>query len=40
MINTAKSAHLLAHFEELISKKHFDMTALKKGRLLDHVFSR
>ncbi len=40
MINTANSAHLLARFEELISKGSFDMTALKKGRLPDHVFSR
>jgi len=40
MINSAKSARLLAQCGELLPKDSFDLPALKKRRFPDHVFSR
>ena len=39
MINTAKSARLLAQYEELLSKDSFDLSSLKKGLFPDRVLS-
>ena len=39
MINTAKSARLLAQYGELLSKDSFDLSSLKKGLFPDHVLS-
>jgi hypothetical protein len=38
MINSAKSARLLANYGELLSKNSFDLSSLKKGLFLDRVF--
>lgn len=39
MINTPKSARLLAQYRELLSKDSIDLSSLKKGLFPDRVLS-